>query len=147
MSNADSRFRRTWWPTLDNSESAKGATREGAWAALIVAVGTALIATLNIEGVTNNFMGENAWAYVDASAFLILSILVFRFSRIAALLALIFYLGERISILVNVPYARSNLLVAAIFVMAFVNGIRGAFAWHRFRQSATLPPNAPAESN
>jgi hypothetical protein len=74
--------RQLWmlWPTLDDAERAKHAACQGAWFALFVGVGTATVATLNLKGVTYNFLGLDAEAsFLHAAVFLILGIFSFVF--------------------------------------------------------------------
>jgi hypothetical protein len=135
MSQADGRLRRVWWPTLDDVAGAKATARQAAWFAVFVGSVTALIAVLNLTKVLDNFMGLDAWAFIDAGAFFLLSIFMFRMSRIAFVLALALYLAERAMLLASGE--GGNLLVAIAFILIYVNGVRGAFAWRRFTRAVS----------
>jgi hypothetical protein len=141
MSKADSRSQRAWWPTLDDAASAKAAVRTAAWFAVFVGSVTALITILNLAGVTNNFMGYDAWAFLDAGTFLFLSVFMFRMSRVASILALALYIAERIAALANGGH--EGVFVAVVFTLALVHGVRGAFAWRRFTRAISEGPTQP----
>jgi hypothetical protein len=130
--------RQLWmlWPTLDDAERAKHAARQGAWFALFVGVGTATVATLNLKGVSHNFLGLDAEAsFLHAAVFLILGIFMFRFSRVAAILALALYVFERVGLFERAYQmagpARGQSFLVILLGPLFVNAVRGTFAYRR----------------
>jgi hypothetical protein len=122
------------WPTLDDAESAKKAARQGALFALFIGVGTATIATLNLKGVTYNFLGLSTDAsFLHAAVFLILALFIFRFSRVAAILALALYVFERVDLFQRAYQtagpARGQSFFIILLSPLFVNAVRGTFAY------------------
>ena len=138
MAKSDDILRRVWWPTLETIEDAKGAARQGAGFAALIAVGMASVITLNLTGVTNNFLGMNGYAYIDASIFLLIAVFTYRYSRVAALAGLAVYVLERAN---QISETGANRHVGAILLgLLFVNGVRGTFAYHRFVSAAVQTP-------
>jgi hypothetical protein len=133
MAKTEGRLRKVYWPTLDSQESAKKAAHMGAAAVGLSAVVIALIAILNITGVTDHFMGGDASFFLEAGICAALAILIYRFSRIAAVLALLLFVLEKLMALENGP-AHQNLVMTIIWTLFYVNGVRGTFAWHRFKE-------------
>jgi hypothetical protein len=138
MAKSDGRFQRAWWPTLDSAETAKKAAHQGAYYALFIALVLSTITTLNLRGITDNFMNLDAWAYVDATMFLLLGVFILRMSRTAALLALALYIAERAYGMAN---GQNVGLVAIVFGLFFVNAVRGTSAYRQFTVNAdqTVP--------
>ncbi len=141
MAKTDGRFRRVWWPTLNDTQSAKKAVQQGAWYAVFTGVATALIATLNVEGVTHNFLDMDAWSFVDASIILVLAILMFRLSRVASILALALYAAGRV-IEIQSGQAQGQGIVFILFGLFYVNAVRGAFAYWRLSSLSISPSQA-----
>jgi hypothetical protein len=147
MSKKEGRFSRVWWPTIETVQDAEKAAKNGAWYALVVGVVTGGAATYSLA-TGNSLLGINAWGYIDASAFLLLSFFMFRLSRVAAVLALLLYAAERAVQAAN-GLAQSQAIVTVIFGLFFVNAVRGTFAYRRFlalgsvseTKTSAAPPN------
>lgn len=131
-----------FWPEIADMASAEAAARQGMWAAFFVAFVTAVVTGLAINGVS---FGEglefDASAFVDVVIFLLVGLGILAKSRTAAVLGLVFYVYERIFMLVTV--GPKGLLVAVIFILAFVSSVRGTFAIHRFRAATPFIPAEP----
>ena len=118
------------------------ATRCGAVAAYLFAIitlATSLSGTLSLRLPLVLPPG----GYLDAALFAVLGWGISRFSRICAGLALVLYLFEQaVSFGVYGPF--STILVI-INVLLYLNGIRGALAYHRFEVLAISAekPGAP----
>ena len=126
---------RVWWPRLENADDARISVRIAGWFAILGGTVTAAAATWNLAGMTPALGGFDASAYVDAAAFLIVAFFVFRLSRTAAVMALALYLAERVAMIAQGE--SPSIPGSIIFTLFYVNGVRGAFAWHRFtRQPA-----------
>ena len=111
--------RRWMWPSVATTDSARFAVTQAFWAATVCAAGVALLVTLN----------QLTGALLDAAAFAAVAIGLSRRSRVAALCGLGLYLVEEAYVL---SQARPlTLLFVVMFTIAFVNGVRGAFALHR----------------
>ncbi len=137
MSKADSRFLRIWWPTLYDANSVKSAVHGGAWYALIRGGADILVTTLNLAGITNNILGLDARAYWEAGVWIILGVLIFRYSRVAAILALTLYLGE-MAMAVAAGGSPAGILTMIVLGLFFVNSVRGTFAYRRLRRGRVL---------
>jgi hypothetical protein len=134
---SDGRFRSVWWPTLDDTNAAKRAAHQGAYCALFIALLTSALVTLNIVGAIDSPFDLQAASYVDATAFIILGIFIWRMSLIAAILALVIYILELATGMAN---GQSEGVVAIIFGLFFVNGVRGTLAYRRFNSRSPRQP-------
>jgi hypothetical protein len=137
-------FWHAWWPTLDNMQAARSAARLAALIFMIGSVGKviAVITTLHAGSVMNKSPFDIAWAFIDASTFIVLAIFLFRLSRIAAVLGFALLLLEEINRLATKPASDHNFygvveasLVEIIITLILINGVRGTFAWRRLEQT------------
>jgi hypothetical protein len=62
----------------------------------------------------------------------LIAYLTYKMSRVAAVLGLVIYLGDRL-VLIARSGANANFTLAIFFIFAFINSIRGTFAYHRLR--------------
>jgi hypothetical protein len=128
--------RRWMWPTTATTASARFAVTQAFWAATVCAAGVALLVTLNqlTPGGGPRFPFRLG-ALLDATAFAAVAIGLSRRSRVAAVCGLGLYLVEEAYVLSQArPF---TLLIVVAFTIAFVNGVRGAFALHRHESPAT----------
>lgn len=122
------------WPPTATSESARFAVTQAFWAATVCAAGVALFVTVNqlTPGARPPFLFRFG-ALLDAAAFAAVAFGLSRRSRAAAVCGLGLYLIEEAYVL---SQARPiTLLIVVAFTIAFVNGVRGAFALHRQERS------------
>jgi hypothetical protein len=124
------------WPSIFDKESARQAALQGTVAAIFVASITVLFATISLTGTT--FMQIDAWSYVDAIFFAAIAFGIYKMSRIASILGLLLYLLERIDMWLT--FGPKNIVIAAIFIIAFINSVRGAFAYHRIIKNPDKSP-------
>ncbi len=116
------------WPAIEDKESAIAASKKGMWAAFIVAVVTALIATLAMA-MHKDIAGIDAWAYLDAGLFAVIAWGIKHLSRAAAVIGLLLFIAERIDMAVS----QHNFSILSLLVLLmFVNGARGTFGYHRY---------------
>jgi hypothetical protein len=120
-------------------ESARSAGKQGAFAAFFGAGATALFAAIamaNPQAMQD--IGIDAWAFLDAGLFLGLGIGIWRMSRVCAVLGLTFFLVEKLFMFASNPgNASKGVIMVIILVLAYINGIRGTFAYHRLRNDAS----------
>ena len=128
---AGSRWRRAYWPTISDQETARSAALQGFVVALLVAVITAVLSVLGAFGV--KLFGFGPSSLVDAAVFALVAVGIYRMSRVAALAGLSLYVVERVYAWATL--GRKNAVVAVIFALAFVNSVRGTFAYRRFIDS------------
>ncbi len=126
---------RALWPDVDDVVSAKDASRQGMWAAIIVGGVTAILAPLG-------FLGVDAWALCDAVLFFSIAWGIYKVSRTAAVAGLLLFLLERIVMFTQTR--QTGGIVALVLLLAFGNGARGAFAYRRLMrtQDCPTPPDA-----
>ena len=122
------------WPVIVDVETARRVSRQGFWAATWVAGVTALLALLSTLGV--NIWNFDLYALVDALIFAIIGWGIHRLSRTAAVAGICLYLLERAYMWAT--FGPKNPFVAAIFILMFINGVRGTFAFHKFSREAML---------
>ena len=127
--NSEKKATKFWWPDVSTPEEARAAAKGGATAAWIVAIvtsGFALYAALK-EPVLN----VTAWSFVDGALFAALGFGIWRLSRLAGVGALGLYLVEQGFLWASV--GPKNPVMALLYLMFFVGGIRGTFSYHRLR--------------
>ncbi len=115
------------WPTITDLESAKGAARQGFWAAIIAAVVTAVVVVLVQAGF--QVFDVSIEALVDAALFAIVAWGIHKMSRTAAVGGLVLNIW---SWSIQGP---GGLVWAAIFTLMYINGIRGTFQYHKMMNS------------
>ncbi|NEQ31463.1 MAG: hypothetical protein F6K04_10725 [Leptolyngbya sp. SIO4C5] len=128
--------RNALWPPINTPAEAKQVAKQGFWAAVCVATLTAIFALVAIAlGESILDMPIDAWSFVDVGIFIAIALGIRKLSRIAAILGLIFYVLGQIYMWTTVGFQPNGIPIMAILVMAFINGIRGTFAYHRLRQN------------
>ena len=127
------------WPDVGNIEAAKKACKGAAISAFLVAGVTALIAVIALAG-SSLIPGINGWALLDAAIFGLLGFFLLRFSRTAAVIALVLFIVERISMMASNGIAGFPL--ALILIVFFIGGVRGAFAYHHLAGQADAQSKA-----
>jgi len=84
--------------------------------------------------------------WIEVILFAAIGIGIYKLSRIAAVAGLVIYMTEKIFVLVQGGSLFSGGFYLLIFVYAFINGIRGTFAYQRFAKKQ-LAPAGPIETN
>jgi hypothetical protein len=121
-----------WFLKIDSLESAKKAVAQGYVAAYIIAGLTAVIALVALAS-EQAIAGIDEWAMLDALLMAVAGIGMQFYSRTAALGALILYaLGKAVS-LSEGNMNTTGAVMSVLFFLALLNGVRGAFAYHRFQ--------------
>ena len=77
--------------------------------------------------------GFDAWALVDGIIFGAIAVGLWMHSRVAAWAGLVLYGGERAYMWSTIGV--KNPVIAAIFILAFIGGIRGTSALHRLERA------------
>ncbi len=123
------------WAIYDE-KSARRAARQAMWGAFFVAIVTGALAFLAGSGLPL-IKGVGSTALLDAVIFAALGVGIARMSRAAAVGALVLYVAERIAM---APVAGLNPVMMIVMVSCFVQGVRGTWAFHKFRQQSPYPP-------
>jgi hypothetical protein len=141
-----------YWPKVEDAKTAQTAALEAVGAGLFVTGVTGVAAALSIV-YRRPILGIDGGALFDASLFALVSWRVYKMSRTWAVLGLLLYLFEvawRIAKQVgssDATFGTGFSPVALILILAFVNGIRGTFAFRRFSRQfagAGVSPSSTA---
>lgn len=125
-----------WFPEINSVATARRAARQGMIASLFVAGVTTAFAIASTQNVLPSEMDEvfNPMLFVDALLYGAIAWGIQRMSRIAAIAGLTLYLLSRILLQASgVPTNLLGLALATLISVAFINAIRGTFAFHRFK--------------
>jgi hypothetical protein len=131
-----------YWPTIEDESSAKHATRAAVGVSGFIAAVTALAAVLSIV-YRKPMLGLDGWGLVDAVIFALIAWRISKVSRVWAIVGLLMYLVEVGYKLATNPSGALGVLTI-ISILAYINAIRGAFAYHRYRKAETNPLAPPA---
>jgi hypothetical protein len=135
------------WPKIEDAKTARDAALQGAGVGLFVAAVTGVAASLSIL-YDKPVLGIDGWALIDAALFAVVSWRVYKMSRPWAVLGLLLYLTEVGLRIAEAGFNRGYSPVALVFALAFVNAVRGTFAFHRFgKQAAKLSGPPPPVVN
>jgi hypothetical protein len=108
---------RRWWPKFENLRAAKEWAHFAAW---ITAVGTIATAAVGAYQIAYGTFDVPVWQLlVNILILATLTALMFRFSRIASIVALLLYLLNAIGLLVAFPASRSSYCVFWLFCPHF----------------------------
>jgi len=129
--NNTSKGNNIFWPRITDLASASAASDLGFWAAVAVAAITAVFATIALVANTD-ILAINAWAYIDAVLFGLIAWRIKRRSRVFAVAGLCLFIVEKIVQFSQPEVASSGAVMAVLFLLLFVGGVRGTFAFHRF---------------
>lgn len=129
--------RKTEWWALRTLDDMKAAARVGVGAAIFCGTATIAVATLNLIGVTDQFMHIDAGAYVDAVVWMVVAFFLWRMSRVAALVAVAeFVLGKAIQI-ANHDLDFGGGVLAIAMTLLFIHTVRATFKYHRMAEPET----------
>lgn len=132
-----------FWPSVADLPSATKASDAAFWAAVFVALLTAAIATFAL--VTKTAIASvDASAYVDAAIFGVVAWRIRRRSRAWAITGLVLFLVEKFFQISQDPSASSGIVMALLFVLLFIGGIRGNFAIYKFNHVPNPSESTPA---
>lgn len=133
-----------FWPDVSDLDGAKDATRYGMWCAALVSGVTWLFAVLSLFGV--RMMGITPAAIVDAILFAGIGYGLYRFSRFAAVAGFVLFLIEKIFMLIKTGSILGVGVLGVIILFGFLNGMRGAFAYHKLQDAAVAHPLTSGEA-
>jgi hypothetical protein len=120
-----------WWPSVSDLEGAKKAAHEGAGAAVFVAAVTVLFSVLAIFGI-QILPGFSPLSLVDAALFAIVAWRIYKMSRAWSVVGLLLFAAERAyAFYYRGVTVTAGIVVGFILLLAFLNGVRGTFAYLR----------------
>ena len=130
------------WPDVSTIDGSKWAIRQAFWAAILCVGATVLFAVVGMMGVkVFENLELDAWNLLDAGAFGAIAFGLSRYSRVAAVAGLVLYILERIMMWADVGF--KSPIIAIIFTLAFVGGVRGTWAYRKQARLSAAPPNLP----
>jgi hypothetical protein len=146
MSN-QSRRKNSLLPQITDLESAQAAGRQGTVASVVVIIMTtvaAIITHLMPPDTKSVLMVTPAGAIITCVIYGTLAVMIYRMSCVAAVLALLVYLVDRVFLIAqqgnSIGYAS-----AIVIIFALINSVRGTFAYHRFHQQRQESINQPIQ--
>jgi hypothetical protein len=122
----------SYWPEIKDTATAKDAVLGAAAVSAFVAAITGLLAILSLI-YKKPILGLDGLALVDAGLFALVAWRIYRMSRTWAVIGLLLYLLGAGWRLVNRPSAAVGVMTI-IFILAFIGGIRGTFAFHKYQK-------------
>ena len=131
-----------YWPTIEDESSAEQATKAAVGVSGFIAAITALLAVLSIV-YHKPVLGLDGWSLVDAAIFALIAWRISKASRFASVVGLLIYLAEVGLKLATNPSGALGVLTI-IFILTYINAIRGAFAYRRYRKAESSPLAPPA---
>ncbi|HBL58637.1 MAG TPA: hypothetical protein DDZ80_09010 [Cyanobacteria bacterium UBA8803] len=127
------------WASIDSIETAKQAAQQGVWAAAFVAIITSIFAIVSVAlggSLPEGMPAIDAWAFWDVGIFVAIAWGIHKMSRFAAVAGLVLYIVEQIIMRISNPSNfGAGLFIVILFILAFINAVRGTFAYHRFRRA------------
>jgi hypothetical protein len=134
-----SRWERKYWPPIWNLETAASAALQGSVVAAFVTAATTAFSILSAFGVKPSGIDLPLSSLVDAAIFAAIAFGIYRMSRLAAVAGLSLYVVETIhtwakyrNYVLKYPWIA---VIPATFTLAFVNSVRGTFAYRKWRRS------------
>ena len=126
--------KKSFWGSfsITDQESCVKAIKSGGIAAMISAAITGAFAiSAFFTSSTNkglNYMLD-PWILVDAVLIVLLGIFIFRKSRVAATLMVIYFVGSKLLMWIEMGEPK-GLLMTMIFLFFYVTAMRGTYIWH-----------------
>ena len=132
-----------YWPKIEDESSAEQAAKAAVGVSGFIAAITALLSILSLI-YHKSMLGLDGWGLVDALIFVVIAWRISKMSRAGAIVGLLMYLLEVGYKLATNPSGALGVLTI-IFILTYIGGIRGTFAYHRYRQAnnAVQPPVVP----
>lgn len=137
----DTKSSNVFWSKVVDLPSAIAASDQGFWAAIAVAAITTVFATIALVTKTD-IATINAWAYLDAILFGLIAWRIRRRSRAFAVAGLCLFVIEKAVQFAQPEVASSGAVMAVLFLLLFISGVRGTFAFHRLSRPDAAAPVA-----
>jgi hypothetical protein len=131
-----------WLVEINDLQSARSAAHQGVGVcAAIIIVSWIFIVILAATGAPVNYQPLIVMSIVYG----LIGMMIYRMSRLAAIGGLLLYLLERVVMMAQTGAGGGNIALIIIFAFAFVNSIRGTFAYHRMRSDRQTEINQADE--
>lgn len=120
-------------PAITDLKSAQEAGRQGTAVSVLIIVFSSVITAISTA--TNGGTPSQGFI-VMMLVYGLIAFMIYKMSRVAAILGLVIYLSERLFLVAQYGVS-GNVILVILFVFAFINSIRGTFAYHRLRRQRT----------
>lgn len=124
-----------FWPKMKDTHAASRICDAASGVAFFMAIATAALVWLQLSDKFTLLPGVGVWGYWDAAVFAVIGIGLHFHSRLAAVAGVLFFAAEKMVMFYINNFQIAQVVTAVIFILAFVNGARGAFAWHILRKA------------
>lgn len=125
-----------YWPRIENLDDAIEASKSGFIVSLIFACVTAAFATQALYSKDSYLGVDAAWAYIGCAIFLIVAWRIKKYSRVFAVLGTLLYVVEKIILFQSQGAKFTRIFFTIMFLLMFITGIRGVFAYHKFSKDS-----------
>jgi hypothetical protein len=132
-----------YWKEIEDKDSAEDATKAAVGISYFVAALTALLAVLSLV-YHIPILGLTGSSLVDATLFVVIAWRIGKMSRAWSVIGLVLYLIEAVFSLASRGGGVG--VLAIVFTIAYVNALRGTFAYHRYAKQQTEEPPQAATS-
>jgi hypothetical protein len=137
---SDSKEKKSFFDNLQirDRESCVKAIRYGGIAAMISAGITAIFAGLGVFTSSSNkdlAYLLDPWMAIDVVLIVVMSIFVFRRSRVASTLLVVYFVASKAIMWADMGKVQ-GLIVSLIFLLFYVNAMRGTYLWHSSYKNA-----------
>ena len=128
---------------INDKESCAKAIRNGGIAAMISATITGIFSVaglfINSSDAKLNYLLD-PWMLIDVALIIVLAIFIFRKSRAAATIMVIYFIGCKILIWSDLG-SLTGWPVALILIVYYVNAMKGTYIWHSKYREVLDPEN------
>lgn len=132
-----------FWPDVSNVDEAKKACRSAMWCAVFVASLTTIVALIAISGFKGMPLPVDGSALLDAAIFAGIAFGLSRYSRVAGVAGFVLFLFERLYAISKAGFLMGGGILGIVLLLAFLNGMRGAFAYYKLQAQTAVPLTAP----
>lgn len=125
------------WPEVSTYEQARSVARFGFWAAVLNVLLTGMLVWVMNRDEATTDPAMLYWAIADMAVFVPIAVGLFFFSRVAAIAGFVLFAASKafgwfyLSPEPNQP----ALIIAALFLLFYLHGIRGTVAMARYRSA------------
>jgi hypothetical protein len=128
------------FPKITDLKSAQAVGRQGAIACLLLILSAIALPLLMTYPDTSSISRDTI---VGSAIYGILMILIYRMSRVGAVITLVAFTISIVMTAGSLPIV--SWLIVVIYFLCFINGVRGTFAYHRIRKERQAEIDRPEE--
>jgi len=140
MADNSSPFR-LLWPEIDDTESAKAASRLGVFGAALFSLGVAGLVTYGLLRTHAAVSWASSAAYLDTVIFAVLAFGIFKLWRSAAIAALVLFVAEQALAAIQ-AHGMVGFVMPILLTLFMISGVRGTVLFHRFSRQGVVGGDA-----